>query len=82
LSSRPFCCCASDAPFFTTLHGLHTYRNFGLQLLTYLSTFEKGFPTHSMPNSWLVQDIELLERINHGILVLIILAQRSHSDFD
>ena len=55
LSSRPFYCCASDTyTFSTTLHGLHTYGNFGLRLLIYLNTFEKGFPTHPMPNSWLI----------------------------
>ena len=37
--------------FSTTLHGLHTYRNFGLWLLIYLNTFKKSFPTHPMPNT-------------------------------
>lgn len=65
----------------TTLHGLHTYRNFDLQILTYLSTYFKNvsrlirclFPRLS-------HDIELLDRINHGILVLAIVAQGNCSD--
>ena len=40
--------------FSTTLHGSHTYRDFDLQLLTYLSTSEKAFLTHPIPNSLLI----------------------------
>ena len=43
--------------FYTTLHGLHTHRNFDLQLLTCLITSEKGFLTHLMPNSPLILSI-------------------------
>jgi hypothetical protein len=40
--------------FSATLHRLHTYRNFDLRLLTYLSTSEKSFPTHPMLDSLLI----------------------------